>query len=120
MPSWRSIPGFPTYHVSDEGLVRGVKPRPDGLPAVPVGVCATRGGRRRSNRVYVKLYDVDGRRRTLALGPLVLRSFGIMPPSGRPHEVAYRDRDARNNALNNLCWVPKTKFVRRHGRRGAA
>lgn len=120
MPSWRSTPGFPTYEVSDEGRVRGGKPRPDGLPTIPRGVCATRGGRRRSNRFYVKLYDAYGKRRTLALGPLVLRSFGIMPPCGRPHEVAYRDRDARNNALNNLYWVPKTKFVRRYGRRGAA
>lgn len=117
---WRSIPGFPTYKVSDEGVVRGAKPRSDGMPEMPRTVCGSIGGNQQSKRVYVKLYDAAGNRRTLALGPLVLCAFGVQPPNTFPHEVAYRDRNTQNNALVNLYWQAKKKFVRWCGRRGAA
>jgi|SRR5579872_1242964 len=120
MTTWRPLLGFPTYEVSDEGLVRSVRPRADGLPAVPRTVCGSIGGNQQSKRAYVKLYDAAGNRRTLALGPLVLRAFGIEPPNTFPHEVAYRDGNSQNNALENLCWKPKKKFVCRHTRRDAA
>jgi hypothetical protein len=120
VPTWRQIPEFPTYEASDEGLIRGAKPRHDGVPTVPHGICPTPGGRRKSNRLSVKIYDVEGRRRTRAVGRLVLRAFGFKPPNDRGYEAAYRDGDTRNNALANLFWVRSSKYPSRKTNKRAA
>lgn len=87
--NWRPVPGWPTYAVSDNGLVRG--PRGWVLKATPM-----RTGHRR-----VRLLDGE-RERWALVHVLVLEAFvGSCPPG---MECCHGDGDPDNNRLSNLRW----------------
>ena len=89
--TWRPLPGFPGYEVSDRGVLRNA-----------------RTGRarklQRSDSGYLRTHiDRDGKRRSVLVHLAVLRAFVGDAPSPR-HDGAHLDGDKSNNALRNLEW----------------
>lgn len=110
--SWRAVPGFPAYQVSDHGRVRTLNDRPgsragDGimspghLPRGHLRVALRRDGKRCDRQVHA----------------LVLLAFVGPCPEGM--EALHKDDDPSNNALTNLRWGTHTENMadaRRNGR----
>jgi hypothetical protein len=48
---------------------------------------------------------IEGKRRNLALGPLILSAFGDPKPLG--HVLLYKDGNKLNNRRSNLRWAPR-------------
>jgi hypothetical protein len=57
-----------------------------------------------SKRLYVHVW-VEGKKTTMAVGPLVIGAFGDPRPPWS--ELAYRNGDETDNRLSNLVWAPK-------------
>lgn len=92
--SWRAIPGFPGYEVSDLGRVRSVR-----------GKCPRILRQRRAGNGYmnIAIRDAAGRNRCWAIHVLVLTVFVGPRPEGM-QACHFPDRDHANNALPNLRW----------------
>ena len=87
---WKSIPGFPSYELSDSGAVRRSF---DGRPI--------KVGRFDSGYSRVTLYRV-GVRKTLRLARLILLTFrGPGPPQ---HQAAHLNGIKTDDRLDNLAW----------------
>ncbi len=119
MAQWRPIPGYPGYEGSDEGQIRGAKPRRDGVPQVPQIICPWPTSRRHDAVVAVHLYDAEGERRSRPISRLVLSAFGVAPPSAFGCTVVYVDGNSQNLRLRNLAWRRSGRF-RQVGIRTAA
>jgi DNA-directed RNA polymerase specialized sigma24 family protein len=120
--TWKDIPEFPGYQVSDVGNVRnfwvgiragfltvarrlGSKPRPVKAHLNPSGY------------YYVKLASEPGRYHTRLVHRLVLSAF--VGPCPERHEGCHRDGSRTNNALSNLYWGTRSDNcldTSRHGR----
>lgn len=102
VPSWKSIPDWPQYEVSDQGDVR-------------------RGGRiltrQREGHGYTRVTLCDepnGRRKTAMIHSLVALAFIGQRPTKR-HQVDHINRDRTDNRLSNLRYV----FPRENRQNGA-
>lgn len=93
---WKPIPGFPGYHASCQGNIRGLKGtnlRPTtGSPA----------GYPHITYKKVGLY-VNKKRRWLLVHRAVLLAFYGEPPEGKP-DGCHKNHDAHDNRAANLQW----------------
>lgn len=98
-PSWRPVPGFPGYEVSDTGLVRSWKKRRNcaPIPTEPRLLTPQRWG---GPYAQVLLRNDDGPK-AMHVHRLVLLAFAG-PADGRV--ARHLDGDPSNNNLNNLAW----------------
>jgi hypothetical protein len=102
--SWKVIPGWPAYEVSDLGRVRR-------------GSKILKPFRRTKKLPYLSVNLKDGKRQqTHSLHRLVLLAFRGDPPPGC--NGAHDDGDATNNRLSNLFWKTQKQNIldrERHG-----
>lgn len=109
LETWKEIPGFPGYEVSDQGRVRSFKGRaPGGYKAVGWELKETpqRMLKPSSNRGYLRVgLTVNGQTVCILLHKLVLTVFvGPCPPG---MEGCHNDGNRANNFLTNLRWDTK-------------
>jgi hypothetical protein len=103
--TWRVIPGFSSYVVSDVGTVAACAS--PGTELAPLRILAVRTNH--GGYVEVKLfadYAPGERRRRVwrKVHTLVLEAFVGPRPSPRHHGAHAPDRDRTNNRLSNLSW----------------
>ena len=104
MTQWRPIPGHPGYEASDDGQIRGAKPRRNGLSQAQRIICPWRTSRRHDAVLAVHVCDAEGRRRSRPVSQLVLSAFDVTPPSAFSRTVVPVDGNSRNLRLCNLRW----------------
>lgn len=119
MMQWQPIPSYPGYEASDEGQIRGAKPRRDGIARRPQIICPWRTSHRRDAVLAVHVYDTEGKRRCRPVAHLVLSAFGVAPPSAFGCTVVPVDGNSQNLRLGNLRWQRSRRF-RQAGQRVAA
>jgi len=96
---WKTIPGYPSYQVSNMGQFRSVF----GIfTRVLRPWCYKTKGRVPKKRWLITVFEDDGRRKDLSLPRTVLTTFRRKPRKG---EMALHwDDDSSNNKLSNLRW----------------
>ena len=103
--SWRTVPNWPHYEVSDRGRVRSVDrtvPSKTGVPMRLKGQLLSQRGPSKNRHHYAVALHSDGRRRDVLVHRLVLETFvGPCPPG---LEGCHADDDPANNVLSNLRW----------------
>lgn len=87
---WAEVPGFPRYEVNRLGVVRVIK---TGHIIKPI--------RRRSETLYVRLYNTPRRPVEKTLASVVWAAFFKRWPD-RGLYVCHKDGDLDNNSLDNL------------------
>ena len=95
---WRTVPGYPAYEVSVDGLVRrcqGFRCRRAHRVLVPFV--------RPNGYAQVILYR-DGRRQRFGVHQLVALAF-LGPKPSPLHQVAHLDGQRLNNHVSNLAWL---------------
>ena len=95
---WRTVPGYPAYEVSVDGVVRrcqGFRCRRAHRILVPFI--------RPNGYAQVILYR-DGRRQRFGVHQLVALAFLGSKPSPQ-HQVAHLDGQRLNNHVSNLAWL---------------
>lgn len=95
---WRTVPGYPAYEVSVDGLVRrcqGFRCRRAYRVLVPFV--------RPNGYAQVILYR-DGRRQRFGVHQLVALAF-LGPKPSLQHQVAHLDGQRLNNHVSNLAWL---------------
>ena len=109
--AWRTVPGFESYEVSEDGHVRRratFRHYSDGRLLKP--------RRNRFGYVTVTLYR-NGRPHNVFVHRVVVWAF-IGPQPSPFHEVAHEDGRKRNNHWKNLRWATKSENClqkREHG-----
>lgn len=109
---WRTVPGYPTYAVSNHGRIcrvgattryrasrkmLGVKPGRNGYRAVAL--------------------HADGKQRSTSVHVVVCETFHGPRPS-EDHEVAHFDGDRLNNRADNLRWATRVENMADQARHG--
>lgn len=110
MNEWRSVDGWPSYEVSNDGRVRSRVKR-GRWPAKEL-----RPGRASAGYFTVTLCD-HGRKKSHCVHALVAAAFLGHRPSDR-HEVAHNDGNRANNSAWNLRWATHAENIgdtKRHG-----
>lgn len=107
---WRQCPNFPSYEVSDSGLVRRIST--GRVLAFNI---------KKGNHPYhrVKLSE-NGRASLVFVHRLVLEAFVEPCPEGM--QTLHSDDDPSNNRLDNLSWgtaKENHKAINRHGSRNS-
>lgn len=95
---WRTVPGYPAYEVSVDGVVRrcqGFRCRRAHRVLVPFV--------RPNGYAQILLYQ-GGKRRRFGVHQLVALAFLGLKPSPL-HEVAHLDGQRLNNHVSNLAWL---------------
>jgi len=95
---WRTVPGYPAYEVSVDGLVRrcqGFRCRRAHRVLVPFV--------RPNGYAQILLYQ-GGQRRRFGVHQLVALAF-LGPKPSPQHEVAHLDGQRLNNHVSNLAWL---------------
>lgn len=95
---WRTVPGYPAYEVSADGIVRrcqGFRCRRAHRVLVPFI--------RPNGYAQVILYR-DGRRQRFGVHQLVALAF-LGPKPSPLHQVAHLDGQRLNNHVSNLAWL---------------
>ena len=95
---WRTVPGYPAYEVSVDGVVRrcqGFRCRRAHRVLVPFI--------RPNGYAQVILYR-DGRRQRFGVHQLVALAF-LGPKPSPLHQVAHLDGQRLNNHVSNLAWL---------------
>ena len=95
---WRTVPGYPAYEVSVDGLVRrcqGFRCRRAHRVLVPFI--------RPNGYAQILLYQ-GGKRRRFGVHQLVALAF-LGPKPSPQHEVAHLDGQRLNNHVSNLAWL---------------
>lgn len=95
---WRTVPGYPAYEVSVDGIVRrcqGFRCRRAHRVLVPFI--------RPNGYAQVILYR-DGRRQRFGVHQLVALAF-LGPKPSSLHQVAHLDGQRLNNHVSNLAWL---------------
>ena len=94
---WRTVPDYPTYEVSVDGVVRrcqGLRCRRNRILAPFV---------RTNGYAQILLYQ-GGKRRRFGVHQLVALAF-LGPKPSPQHEVAHLDGQRLNNHVSNLAWL---------------
>lgn len=94
---WRTVPGYPAYEVSVDGVVRrcqGLRCRRNRILAPFV---------RTNGYAQILLYQ-GGKRRRFGVHQLVALAF-LGPKPSPQHEVAHLDGQRLNNHVSNLAWL---------------
>ena len=99
MESWKKIPGFPDYSVSDFGRVR--RDTPSRCRPNPGGVLKPRAGTK--GHLYVNLRR-DNKAHSKYVHRLVLEAFVGPAPEEAPC-AAHGNGDPSDNQLKNLRWA---------------
>lgn len=110
--TWREVPGFQDYEVSDHGRLWSM-PRHRVYGKFVTGTLRYQGSRPR--QVQVQLWR-DGEGKFFYLHQIVLLSFSGPCPDG--FEGCHNDGDVTNNRLSNLRWDTHKSNVQdsiRHG-----
>jgi len=90
--TWKQVPNFPSYEVSDLGRVRSWKTKkPRYLKPSKSGGC------------YFVILCSNGNRYFKRVHRLVLIAFVGLPPEG--YECGHRDGNPSNNRISNLRWI---------------
>jgi len=110
----RPIPGFPGYHVTNDGRVFSTRRtgRGKGIDAPMRPKVA-----RKDKHGYMRIEVIDerGRRLTQFVHRLVLFAFvGPCPPG---HTAEHKNGVRDDNRLENLCWLPAPENDRARDRR---
>lgn len=95
---WRTVPGYPAYEVSVDGLVRrcqGFRCRRAHRVLMPFI--------RPNGYAQILLYQ-GGQRRRFGVHQLVALAF-LGPKPSPQHEVAHLDGQRLNNHVSNLAWL---------------
>ena len=95
---WRTVPGYPAYEVSVDGLVRrcqGFRCRRAHRVLVPFV--------RPNGYAQILLYQ-GGKRRRFGVHQLVALAF-LGPKPSLQHQVAHLDGQRLNNHVSNLAWL---------------
>jgi hypothetical protein len=95
---WRTVPGYPAYEVSVDGVVRrcqGFRCRRAHRVLVPFI--------RPNGYAQILLYQ-GGKRRRFGVHQLVALAF-LGPKPSPQHEVAHLDGQRLNNHVSNLAWL---------------
>ena len=95
---WRTVPGYPAYEVSVDGVVRrcqGFRCRRAHRVLVPFI--------RPNGYAQILLYQ-RGKRRRFGVHQLVALAF-LGPKPSPQHEVAHLDGQRLNNHVSNLAWL---------------
>lgn len=95
---WRTVPGYPAYEVSVDGVVRrcqGFRCRRAHRVLVPFV--------RPNGYAQILLYQ-GGQRRRFGVHQLVALAF-LGPKPSPQHEVAHLDGQRLNNHVSNLAWL---------------
>ena len=97
--TWKPIPGYPHYEVSDHGRVRSIPRTAHGRTYRSV-IMSTRV----SNRGYilVDVRDAQGKKQTRSMHTLVLEAF--TGPRPRGYEACHANDIPADNRLENLRW----------------
>lgn len=105
--TWRAIPGFPGYDVSDHGRVRSWRKRwRTGEPRLlRQSIVKDRGNLGGHLRVGL---TVNGKLTQRYVHALVLEAFVGPRPDGY-HTRHYPDPNPRNNSLANLAWGTRSE-----------
>lgn len=104
MTEWRCIPGWPSYEISENGVIRrtvGYK----GYPAGYVLTCKLD----RYGYYHVGLRR-DGSRHWFTVHRLVALAFIGRAPSAK-HQVAHNDGVRTNNHYSNLRWATSKQNI---------
>src|SRR6185312_14244048 len=104
--TWKPIPGYPFYEVSDCGRVRSTAREAHGRTYRSIVLSP-----RRSNSGYllVNLRDAKGERQTRTVHTLVLAAFSGPRPPGQ--EARHLNDDQLDNRAENLVWGTKAENV---------
>ncbi len=104
---WKKVEGWPSYEVSDTGLVRNTRTH-----HIKGG-----WGQKGYNRVG---FDDGAKKRNMRVHRLVAEAF-LGPPPTPQHQVDHLDGNRQNNAVSNLEWVTcKENIVRGFARGGGS
>lgn len=97
---WRDLPGFGTaYQISTQGRVASCHPHHDRLLKLSF---------RGHSGYRVTLIDPDGHPVTMRVHRLVKMAFDPRPDMDALF-VRHRDRNKRNNRLDNLIWLTRAQ-----------
>jgi hypothetical protein len=96
--TWKEIPNFPNYKVSNWGNVRNIRTH----RALKCGIC------KRNPYPFVVIYNIE-QRRVVYVHQLIMEVFSMESPccptcSGKK-EINHKDTDSTNNHLENLEYV---------------
>lgn len=105
METWKEIPGYPGYEVSDHGRVRSYKKHLGGVRWViektPQRILKPSTGKG-NEYPSLAISDSSGASRRWRVHQLVLLAFIGPPPDGM--ETCHEDGDSANNHLSNLRY----------------
>lgn len=100
MDTWKKIPNYENYSVSDSGLIRNDKTGK---------VKATKSDSKGRDYQHVDLYS-GGKGRSMRVHRLVAQAY-IPNPENKP-EVNHKDGNPRNNNVSNLEWATKSENMK--------
>lgn len=106
METWKAIPDFPGYGVSDHGNVRSYYSR-KGATEWRITNKARRvltPGINPQGYRFVNLADGSGTQRTLKIARLVLRAFIGHRPDDENIDICHNDGNRQNDRLDNLRY----------------
>lgn len=101
METWKPIPGYVGYEISDRGRIRRTTTRL--IKATPVT--------RKDGTRFVVGLKKDGQSRQEQVHRLLLSAFKSHPPS-KSHQARHLDGNPSNNKLDNLAWGTPTENQR--------
>lgn len=97
--TWKTIPGFPDYLVSDMGRIKSFRVYPNGKI---LGIKPDRKGYPRT-----ALYSQDGKPVNIRVHTAVLAAFVGTRPDGM--ECGHLNGNPADNRLANLAWITSTE-----------
>lgn len=103
---WREIPGFPSYEISNTGIVKRVGivfSGPGRVLPFPKVIKPHHCAKHQRPQEVVDIHDAAGKRKTRSVSQLVALTFFGPPPSSR-YCVIHKDRNRDNHAVGNLRW----------------
>ena len=113
--TWKTIPGWPSYEVSDLGRVRSLERKVTKRNGATITVKprVLKPIRNKKGYVLIRTYDTHGRNKMITVHRLVAQAF-LDNPLGR-REVNHLDGCKENCAATNLEWTDSSGN-KRHAR----
>lgn len=95
---WRQIKAAPRYAISNHGRVMRLRPGQGTRPATLVHPQKNNTG-----QLFVRITDLNGKRRSFSIAPLVAFAF-VGPPPAADSVALCSDGDRENLNAANLVW----------------